>query len=458
MKASKRNKLLGLALTGSFSLFGASNALAAAGDTISNFATLQYSVGTTPQTVIESGSGAGNSVPGAGYATTNNLTTDFLEDRVINFTVVRENGAAVPVAPGSSQQAIPYLINNTGNATHGFLLAGIHNSGALDPFGGVADDFTPTTIQTYVDTDGSGVLEPAEIVATNTYIPTFVPGVGSATGGSSTGAEIRVFVVSDIPLLDDGSNPLATDDIAVMSLVAQAADDGTGVTDGTAGTAITNDDNGNVSPGGTFTNGTATVLAGTPAINVDDPGNMETVFNDGAFNDGVTGPTVDGTGLANDIVQNAQHSSYSSYTVLTAALTVAKSVATLYDPVNLETLPKAIPGATVRYSITITNAAGAAAATLTNITDVLNDALMEGQLSDGGAGNVIVPGSAGNNVRIIDGAGATTYCLADAVAADGCTYAGSLGDTVTVDLGVAAGTAILNATESLTVDFNVIVQ
>jgi hypothetical protein len=455
MKSSKRNKLLGLALTGSFSLFGASNALAAAGDTISNFATLQYSVGTTPQTVIESGSGAGNSVPGVGYAVANSLTTDFLEDRVINFTVVRENGAAVAVAPGSAQQVIPYLIDNTGNDTHGFLLAAIHNSGALDPFGGVADDFTPTTIQTYVDTDGNGVLDPAEIAATNTYIPSFAPGAGTATGGSSTGAEIRVFVVSDIPLVDDSSNPLATDDIAVMSLVAQAADD---ATDGTPGTAITNDDNGNVSPGGTFTNGTAVVVAGTPVINVDDPANVETVFNDGAFNDGVTGPTVDGTGVANDTVQNAQHSSYSSYTILTAALTVAKSVTTLYDPVNLETLPKAIPGATVRYTITITNAAGAAAATLTNITDVLNDALMEGQLSDGGAGNAIIPGSAGNNVRIIDGAGTTTYCLADGAAADGCTYAGALGDTVTVDLGIAAGTATLNATESLTVDFNVIVQ
>lgn len=454
MKTSKRNKLLGLALTGSFSLFGASNAFAAAGDNISNFATLQYSVGTTPQTVIESGSGAGNSVPGAGYATANGLTTDFLEDRVINFTVVRENGAAVPVSPGSNQQAIPYLIDNTGNATHGFLLAGVHNSGALDPFGGAADDFTPIIIETYVDTDGNGVLDPAEIAATNTYIPTFAPGVGSATGGSSTGAEIRVFVVSDIPLVDDSSNPLVTDDIAVMSLVAHAASDGTG---GTAGTAITIDDNGHYTTGGTFTNGTAAVAnaSGSAVTNADDPTNMETVFNDGAFVDGITGATVDGAGAV-DIVSNAQASSYSSYTVLTAALTVAKTSTTLWDPVNDATSPKSIPGGYVTYSVSVANAAGAADAALTTLTDILPAALVLDPdfVTNAGPGNP-ASGTAGDSIQVTKGA-TTIYCTA-AVDADGCDYAAN---TVTVDLSNATFAAImpLAATETVTVNFNGIVQ
>ena len=453
MKTSKRNKLLGLALTGGFSLFGASNAFAAAGDTISNFATLQYSVGTTPQTVIESGSGAGNSVPGAGYAVANGLTTDFLEDRVINFTVVRENGAAVPVAPGSSQQAIPYLIDNTGNATHGFLLAGIHNSGASDPFGGAVDSFTPTTIQTYVDTDGNGVLDPAEIVATNTYIPSFSPGAGTATGGSSTGAEIRVFVVSDIPL-DEAGTPLATDDIAVMSLVAHAADD---ATDGTAGTAITIDDNGHFTTGGTFTNGTAVVAnaSGSAVTNADDPAIVETVFNDGAFVDGVTGTTVDGAG-ATDIVSNAQASSYSSYTVLTAALTVAKTSTTLWDPVNDATSPKSIPGGYVTYSVSVENAAGAADAALTTLTDILPAALVLDPdfVTNAGPGNP-TSGSAGDSIQVTKGA-TTIYCTA-AADGDGCDYAAN---TVTVDLSNATFTTImpLAATETVTVNFNGIVQ
>ena len=450
---SKRNKLLGLALAGSFSLFGASGVYAAAGDTISNFATLQYSVGTTPQTVIESGTGVGNSVPGAGYAVANNLTTDFIEDRVINFTVVRENGAAVQVVPGSTQQAIPYLVDNTGNATHGFLLAGVHNSGALDPFGGAADDFTPTTIQTYVDTDGNGVLDPAEIAAANSYIPSFAPGAGTATGGLSTGAEIRVFVVADIPLVDDTSNPLATGDIAVVSLVAHAANDGT---DGTAGTAITIDDNSHFTTGGTFTNGTAVVAdaSGSAVTNADDPTNMETVFNDGAFTDGVTGPTVDGDGNA-DIVSNAQVSSYSSYTVQTAALTVAKNATTLWDPVNDAVSPKAIPGAYVTYSISVANAAGAADAALTTLSDALPAELVLDPDFVTSDGSTPTSGTAGDSIQVVKGA-TTIYCTA-AADGDGCDYAAN---TVSVDFTNATFATImpLAATETVTVNFNGIVQ
>jgi hypothetical protein len=440
MKTSKRNKLIGLALTGSLGLLSANNALAAAGDPILNKATLSYDVGGAAQTVIES-SEAGNATPGVG----NGTDTSFLEDRVINFTVTRD-GATAQVAPNSTAQAVPYLVENTGNGTHGFLLAGIHNLGALDPFGsGNNDIYTPTTIQTWVDVDDDGNFVPAtDNVA---YIASMAPGAANA---------VRVFVVSDIPLDDRLANPLVNGDVAVVSLVAQAAiDSSTGI----AADAIRADDNGNISPGGTFTNGGAVVAAGVVAVAADDPTTMETVFNDTATTDPVTGATIDATG-GNDTDQNAQQSAYSAYTIQSASLTVTKAVSTLYDPINLDTLPKAIPGATVRYTITIDNAAGAADATLTDVTDVLTLTLMEGQLSNGGAGNAIFPGSAGNNVRIVDGAGTQTFCLADAADSNGggCTYNGALGDTVTVDLGAAAGTAILQATESLTVQFNVIVQ
>jgi hypothetical protein len=367
---------------------------------------------------------------------------------------VRENGAAVQVVPGSTQQAIPFLIGNTGNDTHGFLLAGVHNPGALDPFGGAADDFTPTTIQTYVDTDGNGVLDPAEIAATNSYIPSFAPGAGTATGGLSTGVEIRVFVVSDIPLVDDTSNPLANGDIAVVSLVAHAANDGT---DGTAGTAISIDDNGHFTTGGTFTNGAAVVAnaSGSAVTNPDDPTTMETVFNDGAFTDGVTGPTVDGTGIANDIVSNAQFSSYSSYTVQTAALTVAKAATTLYDPVNAAVSPKAIPGAYVTYSISVANAAGAADAALTTLSDALPAELVldpDFVLNDG---STPTSGTAGDSIQVVKGA-TTIYCTA-AADGDGCDYAAN---TVSVDFTNATFAAImpLAATETVTVNFNGIVQ
>jgi hypothetical protein len=441
MKTSKRNRLLSLALTGSFSLFGASGAFAAAGDVISNTATLGYSVGGNIQTGIESGSGAGNSTPGAGKGS----ATTFMEDRLINFNVTREGGT-VQVVPNTNQQVVPYIVENTGNGTHGFLLAGVHNLGVLDPHGSATNDvFTPTTIETWVDVNKNGIFEPAtDNVA---YIASIAPGLANVE---------RVFVVADIPLESRVPNPLVNGDVAVVTLVAHAAvNNATGVLDD----AITNDDNGNTSSGGTFTNGGAVVSAGTGVTNPDDPTTMETVFNDTATTDPVTGITIDANG-ANDVNQNAQQSAFGGYTIQSASLTVTKALSTLYDDINQEVSPKAIPGATVRYTITIANAAGAAIATLTDINDVLTATLMDPVLSNGGTGNAIFAGSAGNNVRIVDGTGTQTFCLADNADTntDGCTYNGALGNAVTINLGTAAGTAVLNAGQTLTVEFNVIVQ
>lgn len=452
MKTSKRNKLLSLALTGSFSLFGASNAFAAANDDILNRATLSYDVGTLPQTVIES-SQAGNSNPGVG----NGADTLFKEDRVINFTVVRENGAEIQVVPGANQQAIPFLIDNTGNGTHGFLLAGLNNTNAINPFNGaVNDSFAPTTIETYVDANGNGILDPAEIAGTNAYIATFPPGAPgpiAATGGLSTGVEVRVFVVSNIPLGQ------LTGDVAVMSLVAHAAVNNT---TGIAADAISTDDNGNFTTGGIFTNGGANVGSATPGLPpvIDDPATMQTVFNDGAFADGVTGPTVDGAGVA-DIVQNAQLSSYSAYIVQTADLTVTKTSVALYDPVNIASNPKSIPGGYVTYTISVANAAGAANADLTILSDALPASL------DLDPDFVINDGTTPTNapldaIEVTKGA-TTIYCTGDAgdIDGDGCSYGpAGPGGTVSVDFANAAFATImpLVATETVTINFNVIVQ
>jgi len=440
MKTSNRNKLICLALTGSFSLFGASNALAAAGDTIANRATLSYDVGTVSQTDIESGSGAGNSAPGAGAGN----DTNFLEDRIINFTVTRE-GASVQVVPGGTQQAIPYLVDNTGNGTHGFLLAGVHNTGALDPHGSaVNDDFTPTTIETWVDVDDNGIFLPAtDNVA---YIASMTPAA----------ANVRVFVVSDIPLVDDALNPLVNGDIAVMSLVAQATG---GVSTGIAADAIVADDNSNTSPGGTFTNTAAVVAAGVAATNPDTPATMETVFNDTAFTDPVTGITIDATG-GNDADQNAQQSSYSSYTIQSAALTVTKASVALWDPINLATSPKSVPGGYVRYTITIANAVAAADADLTDLQDALTAALdLDPDFGDGTAANNPT-NAAGDGIRITHVDNAVTNFCTGAADADGCDYTGGAGGTIDVDINAVMGAADaqLSAGESLTIEFNVIVQ
>jgi len=450
MKTSKRNKLLGLALTGGFSLLGATNAFAVAGVNISNTATLGYNVGGTAQTVIESAGGAGNSTPGVN----NGTPTDFMEDRVINFTVTRE-AFATPV-PGSTKQAVPFLVANTGNGTHGFLLAGVHNLGVLDPASsGNSDVFTPTTIETYVDANNNGILDPAEIVATGAYIATLAP---AAT-------PVRVFVVSDIPLNSRVPNPLVNGDVAVVSLVAHAAETAlnSGVTNGAAADAIVNDDNSNFSPGGVFTNGTATVpdASGSAGTNPDDPTSMQTVFNDTATTDAITGATIDANGNV-DVNQNAQQSAYSAYTIATAALTVAKTVpvtGALWDPINLAVSPKSIPGAYVTYTVTITNT-GAANADLTTLADTLAAALDldPNFVTSAGPGN---PTSAnGQSFRLTHSNGTVVFCTA-AADADGCSYSGGPGGNISVDINAVMGgapNATLLTGESLTIEFNAIVQ
>jgi uncharacterized repeat protein (TIGR01451 family) len=216
-----------------------------------------------------------------------------------------------------------------------------------------------------------------------------------------------------------------------------------------AGAAIMNDDNGRLGVAGTYNNGATTTVVPAASDIPDDAATVQDVFNEPAG-------TTDSAGNAG-AVGIGQTSDDSSYTVEVAALTVTKSILTHFDPVNENSNPKAIPGATVRYTVTIENAAGSAAATLTDVTDVLA-MLMDTQFGDTDVANT--PLSGANNVRITDGAGAVVFCEADNADAnaDGCTWNGTAGDTLTVDLTAVAGiTSILNAAETLTVEFDVIV-
>jgi uncharacterized repeat protein (TIGR01451 family) len=443
MKKSKRNKLLGLALTGSFSLFGASSAFAAANDDIGNRATLLYEVGGALQTEIESASGTGNSTPGANQG----ADTVFKEDRVINFTVTQEAGASTSVAPGSTDttaNAVPFVIQNLGNAPQGFLLKGVHNLAGSDPYTTGIDIFTPTNIRTYVDVNDDGNYVLADDGAVE-----FVTTVAA-------GAQVRVFVIADIPTTRTDATGIQNDDLAVVSLVAQVSDDGT---TGIAADAILEDDNGNISPGGTFSAAGA-VGSGTAVTNADNPATMETVFNDPAG-------TEDGTGTAPGSVKNGQSADASSYIIATAVLTVTKSTpappnSTLWDPINNAVSPKSIPGAYVTYTITIANT-GAADADLTTLTDTLAAALELDPdfITNAGPGNAT--SAAGDSFRLIHsagGVGSTQFCtgVVDAPTPDGCSY---IGKDISIDINAVMGGApfaTLTTGQSLTIEFNVIVQ
>ncbi|VAW55197.1 hypothetical protein MNBD_GAMMA06-23 [hydrothermal vent metagenome] len=431
MKTSKRNKLLGLALAGGFSLFSATNVNAAAGDTISNFATLNYTVGGAAQTGIESGTGLGNSVPGVG----NGNTTDFVEDRVVNFTVVR-GGATGDAVPGGLLQPVTFTLTNNGNAPQGFLLKGLNNAdGTADPFGGTVDEFDATLVETFVEDGTTLGFQPLEDTVA------FVATLAAA-------ASVDVYVVSTMPQNDSGGNPLVNTNVAVMSLIAQAAINGS---TGIAGDAVVADDNQNTSPGGTgFTNGGANVTAGAAGpVTPDDPTTEEVVFGEAVG-------TLDGVGGV-DVASNAQHSDDSSYTIATAALNVTKASVAWWDPVNLNVNPKSFPTAYVRYTITIENT-GTVAADLTTLSDTLAATLaLDPDLGDGTAANAAT-NAVGDSFRVIHVDNAVTNFCTGVSDADGCTIAGGV---ITIDINAVMGgapNAQLAANESLTIEFNVIVQ
>lgn len=462
MKTCKRNRLISLALTGSFGLFGATSALAAAGDFIFNRATLSYDVGNVPQTVIES-SDVGNSTPGVGSG----ADTVFLEDRVVNFTVTETAGITTNVAPDATLQVQTFEITNTGNGTQDFLLTALDNvNGVADPFGGAtSDNFDVVSSQVFVETANAGFA-----AADDTAV--FVDQLAPA-------ATATVYIVSTIPddlVVSDG-------DVAVMSLVAQVAV-GNAVSANTAdfttaGAAITNDDNNNVSPAGNFSNGDTVVVAGVANDIADQAGTVQTVFNDPVG-------TLDSAGAA-DIAQNGQASANSSYTVATPILTVSKTSQVIYDPINLDAFtvgnnPKALPSAYVQYTITISNDATAtASAELTTLSDAI-DAFSTGTVNlDANlldAGKVLgatlnFPGdeeSALGNIRVdtsgtARGAAGLSYCTSGADA-DGCDYSGDPNGSVSVDFSTVASMAAeagytvgeLKPNETVVIVFNVIVQ
>jgi uncharacterized repeat protein (TIGR01451 family) len=167
----------------------------AAGVTISNTASVNYSVNAVAQPAITSNA------------------ADFVVDRRIDLTLTAPV-TYVNVTPGATGQAIPFTLTNTSNAPLNFALAAANN--ATDPYGGT-DNFNPTTIQVFVDGNANGTYQAAN--DTLTTVDTL-----------AADASITVFVVSTIP----GGQANAS--IAALTMTATARE-----TTANGGGALTND-------------------------------------------------------------------------------------------------------------------------------------------------------------------------------------------------------------------------
>ena len=107
------------------------------GDTITNTATVNYTVASVPQTPITA-------------------NTSFTVDTIVRFTLT--GGAVVNVAPGQPNRAQTYTLTNTSNATSQFTLSPSNLGG--DGFDMNTPGSPSAGVNVYVDTSGDGLYTP----------------------------------------------------------------------------------------------------------------------------------------------------------------------------------------------------------------------------------------------------------------------------------------------------------
>jgi uncharacterized repeat protein (TIGR01451 family) len=215
---TKNTKLLAAASAIAIAAIGAAPAFAAgtaAGSSIVNNVTVNYTVGAVAQTAI-------------------NASNTFVVDRKITLTVAPLGTTTTSVSPGQTAAVTTFTVTNTSNATLDFGLSVAQQVGGVAPHGG-NDNFDVTAPTLYLDTNGNNVYDPGTDTAV-TYLDEI-----------AADAQRTVFVVSNIPV------GRVTNDIAVVILTAQARDGGAAGTQGAVSTETV----------GANTAGMDTVLADT---------------------------------------------------------------------------------------------------------------------------------------------------------------------------------------------------
>lgn len=389
------------------------------GASIANIATLQYNVGGTAQNSISS-SPTGNSTanpitglptidPATGLCTANCAATvaatTFTVDNKVNMTVAEVGASVTTVVPGATAQVTTFTVTNNGNTVQDFGLAAADVAAGQTLFGST-DNFVATGILVFVESGVTPGYQPLEDTAT--FIDELAPD-----------ASQTVYVVANIPVGQ------INNDAALVSLTATAQVGGTAATQGA--------------------DMAATVAANTAGVDV--------VFGDAAGSDDAAG--------------SGTHSARDAFKVGSAVISVAKTVTLLCDPFNGATNPKNIPGSTVQYAITISNAATAAAsATLSTIGDVLNTSTtFEPNLVTAASSCATAENAVGNGFKVQSGGTSTrastvpvyfTSATPDAVDHAAGVITATLNTALPLEGAYAAGE--LKPGESVTVTFNVTVN
>ena len=273
----------------------------------------------------------------AGTSITNTVTVDFRVGNVRQtavqdsdtFIVDRKINVVVAAVGGS-----PNVSSGADQVVRQFTVTNLSNDTvgyALDAFGAAGGDYVPENVTIFIDADGDGEYDIGEEV-------TFLDSLAQDE-------TVNVWVAFDVPV--DTPNGQTTDIILVAN--AHEANDPTSEIFASAGP--------------------------------DDPNTEQTVLADGIGIAGVDGEYEGDFSASHTVAVNA------------AAMSVEKFSTVVWDPVNLDSDPKAIPGARVQYCIAVTNAAGAATATSVEVTDNLPGEVTFYPDAYGTTGDVVVNGS-----------------------------------------------------------------
>lgn len=372
--------------------------------------------GTAAGTTISNSATLAYDVSGVAQTSITSTAATFVVDEKVNLTVA--GGTNTNVVPGAAAQVTTFSLTNNANSTLDFSLAS--NQVAA------GDQFDATACAAYVESGATAGYQAAQDTAL------FVDELAAD-------ATATVHVVCNIPATVVNTNT------ALVGLTATALGDFTGANGVYAAT-----------PG-------AQGAAITATAGADTAGAVDIVFADVAGTE------------AGDVARDAKHSARDTYTVVTAALTVTKTATLLCDPFNGVTNPKNIPGAITQWFIAIQNN-GAAAATLTTVTDTLaaslaHDANLVVPADAATCGSASgTPASAANSGFKVTASAARTiganlnvttgYFTTNT--ADGLDIAGqAITATFATILPVDGGHAtagLLNAGETVTVIFNTTVQ
>lgn len=180
--------LIALAIT-SCVLSGQAQAATASGTSISNTASLNYTVGGVAQTAVASGAAV------------------FVVDTLVSMTLTPQS-TYTTVVPNSTVQVTKFVLTNTGNSTVNQILTAASLANGVSVYAKTTN-FAPTSCAAFQDGNANGTYE----AATDTQ--TYVSNLPAATS-------VAVFVVCSIPITQ------VNGDFGGVSLISQASTAGAG--------------------------------------------------------------------------------------------------------------------------------------------------------------------------------------------------------------------------------------